>query len=336
MNDDEAVKEEQEPAMTDAEISPEATQDAIRQEDDAEAPATAAETEQAVTEEQKKKSDKPYHERYYLLYSDDDRTGWLDTGGARNFLNGIGFDGGELKQARHLKDVNGTLETQDDSDGAKFYCSYCGREISGVDFYRLPDGRMRCTSCSRTLVKTKEELITIYDCVLANLDVFFGATFGTPINIEMLEERNLKRKIHHPLATIDDQSILILGVAVNKNKKYNIYLENGVPRISLIATFAHELTHIWQYENWDNVKGFPKCPKKFRLLIYEGMAKWVEIQYLYLIGETMIARREENYTLGREDEYGIGFRLYLDKYPLCRDAMECDSAPFTKNGYPIS
>ena len=52
--------------------------------------------------------------------------------------------------------------------------------------------------------------------------------------------------------------LLILGVAINKKKKYSIILENGAPRISLIATFAHELTHIWQYTNWDNKKGFKK------------------------------------------------------------------------------
>ena len=40
------------------------------------------------------------------------------------------------------------------------------------------------------------------------------------------------------------------------------------------------------------------------------MAKWVEIQYAYLIGETSSAKREEINTRLRMDEYGNGFRKY--------------------------
>ena len=129
--------------------------------------------------------------------------------------------------------------------------------------------------------------------------------------------------------------MLILGVAINKKKKYSMLLENGAPRISLIATFAHELTHIWQYTHWDSEKNFKKCSKDKHLLIYEGMAKWVEIQYLYLVGETSVARREEYITRNREDEYGIGFRLYEEQYPLSREAMFCEETPFITDRYPI-
>ena len=141
--------------------------------------------------------------------------------------------------------------------------------------------------------------------------------------------------IKSPLSVVDDKSILVLGAAVNDKKGYKIYLENGAPRISVIATFAHELTHVWQYINWDNQKGFKVCSKDKRLLIYEGMAKWVEIQYLYLVGETAVARREEFITRNRNDEYGIGFRMIENKYPLTYGTIVCDNAPFTKDTYPI-
>lgn len=78
-----------------------------------------------------------------------------------------------------------------------------------------------------------------------------------------------------------------------------------------------------------------KCSRNKRLLIYEGMAKWVEIQFLYLIGEKNVAKREELITRNREDEYGIGFRLYEDRYPLTREAMACDETPFTQDRYPF-
>ncbi len=286
--------------------------------------------------EKDKKQDKilPYHERYYLRYREGKRSTALDLEGTKSFLQNIGFDGGELRQAREGKDCAEKLRNADKNKKNQMYCSYCGEEIAGVEFDRLPDGRLRCTTCSSTVVKTKAEVEELCQRVIANMENFFGATIDVPVSVEVVEERKLKRKIG-VLGTKDSQSILIHGVAINKNKKYSILLENGAPRISLISTFAHELTHIWQYVHWDNQKSFKKCPKSNRLLIYEGMAKWAEIQYLYLVGETAVAKREEFITRNRQDEYGQGFCLYEDYYPLSREAMACEDTPFTPGSYPF-
>ena len=277
----------------------------------------------------------PYHERYYLKYRDGKRSTPLDLEGTLSFLQGMGYDGGELRKAREGKDSAEGFRGADKNKGNQMYCSYCGSEIAGVEFYRLPDGRLRCTNCSKTLVTTKAEVEELCQRVGDNLDNFFGATIDAPIKIEMVDERKLKKKIGLAIGGQDEQSMLVLGVAINKNKKYSIILENGAPRISLIATFAHELTHIWQYTHWDANKKMPKCHKSKRGMIYEGMAKWVEIQYLYLIGETAVARREEYITRNRQDEYGIGFCLYEDQYPLSREAMFCENTPFTTDRYPL-
>jgi Uncharacterized protein conserved in bacteria len=282
-----------------------------------------------------RKLPKPYYKRAYLLYGSDEASQPLDLAGTKEFLLGMGYDGGEMYRARQGKNYAEAIKAAANKDETSMYCSYCGREISGVDYYRMPDGRCRCTSCSRTLVRTKEELLGIYNRLLLNMEVFFGASIKVPIELEMLDERKLKKKIKKSLNGVDDKSILILGVAVNRKGKYSLYLENGAPRISVIATFAHELTHIWQYSHWDDVKGFPKVTGNTRLLIYEGMAKWVEIQYLYLIGETSVAKREEAYTRARKDEYGYGFCLYEDRYPLSREAMLCVDTPFKTDKFPI-
>ena len=277
----------------------------------------------------------PYHQRSYLLYAGEPEAGEMDLDGTIAFLQNIGFDGGELRQARRGKEYSAAMKSQGADSGTRIVCSYCGEEISGVDYYRMPDGRMRCSICSRTLVKTKEELTRIYKRILNNMEVFFGASFTVPVNVEMMDERNLKKKLKRPLSEVDDKSFLLLGVAVNRKKDYSVYLENGAPRIAVIATFAHELTHIWQYTHWTDPKLFPKLSGKERLLIYEGMAKWAEIQYLYLVGETSAARREEEYTRTRKDEYGIGFCLYENRFPLTRDAMICGETPFRTDGYPL-
>lgn len=277
----------------------------------------------------------PYHERYYLRYLEGKRSTPLDLSGTKLFLQSAGYDGGELRKARLSKNCAEQFLGYGKEKKNQLYCSYCGNEIAGVDFYRMPDGRIRCTTCSSTVVKTKTEMEELCHRVITNMDNFFGATINVPVSIEITEERKLKKKLGVPLGTRDSQSMLILGVATNKKGKYRILLENGAPRISLIATFAHELTHIWQYTHWDNQKNFRKCSKSKRLLIYEGMAKWAEIQYLYLVGETAVAKREEYITRNRKDEYGIGFCLYEDRYPLSREAMMCEETPFTPNSYPF-
>ena len=280
---------------------------------------------------------KPYSERAYLLYGNAPSAERLDTNGTKAFLNDLGFDGGELRQARLGKSFSEKMDASNQNgESDHMFCSYCGAEIKRIDFVRLPDGRLRCNTCTRTTVRSKEELNEIYHRVLCHLEALFGATILVPVSVEMLEERQLKKKTKHPLSAVDDKNILVLGVAVNQKKEYSVYLENGSPRLSVVATFAHELTHIWQYTHWDAVKGFPKLSTKAKLLVYEGMAKWVEIQYLYLIGEFAAAKREEEFTLTRNDEYGIGFRLYADRYPLSKDTMSCSENPFQTNAYPIS
>ncbi len=283
-----------------------------------------------------RRSKKPYHERAYLYYGKGAEMPTLDLTGTKDFLCGLGFDGGELRKARTGKDYAEAVRQAEEKDETGMTCSYCGVPISGVDYYRLPDGRIRCTNCSRTLVKSLSELKEIYKKVLLNLEVFFGASITVPIEIEMLEERKLKKKLKMPLSDVDSKSILVLGVAVeDKKKQYSINLENGAPRLSVIATFAHEMTHIWQFTHWNDPKVFKKLNGPARLLMYEGMAKWAEIQYLYLIGETAAAKREEFFTRQRQDEYGIGFLLYVNKYPLSKDNMPGDDTPFKTSGYPI-
>lgn len=348
MNDDRILPDEalQETAISQDQVSPETlppedspAQDIPEQQSSPQASEATRAGESAATNEAISSAisleKPPYHERYYLRYCGGKRTSALDLDGTRAFLQGIGFDGGELRQAREGKDCAESFRNADKNKNNQMYCSYCGTEIAGVEYYRLPDGRMRCTSCSSTVVKAKAEVEALCSRVMANMDSFFGASIDVPVSVEVLDERKLKKKIGVSLGTKDSQSMLVLGVAINKKKKYTILLENGAPRISLIATFAHELTHIWQYTHWENQKNFKPCSGKKRLLIYEGMAKWAEIQYLYLVGETTIAKREEHITRNRQDEYGVGFCLYEDRYPLSRGAMTCEDTPFTLDRYPL-
>ena len=84
--------------------------------------------------------------------------------------------------------------------------------------------------------------------------------------------------------------------------------------------------------SWWDVK---KTYGKDELEVYEGMAKWVEIQYAYLMGETATAKREEMITRHRQDEYGRGFVKYADKYPLTIGSSVSGKTPFDEPKRPL-
>ena len=99
------------------------------------------------------------------------------------------------------------------------------------------------------------------------------------------------------------------------------------------------LTHIWQYLNWgdnqvaDTYKmNCPDCTRIARDIVYEGMAMWASIQYLYQIGETYFAAQQEAIAEQRQDIYGIGFRLFCEQYPIIKDSALIKYSPFTS--YP--
>ena len=157
----------------------------------------------------------PYHERYYLKYHNGKRISSLDFDGTKVFLKKIGFDGGELLQARKGKEQSEIFRSMEKNKKNQMHCSYCGAEVAGVEYYRLPDGRFRCTACSRSIVSDKDEIQEMCNRVISNMENFFGATIDVPVSIEVLNERKLKKKVGGSLGIKDSQSILILGSAVN-------------------------------------------------------------------------------------------------------------------------
>ena len=294
------------------------------------APDAPADTDAPLHIEDGKRAPIPYEKRYYMLYGGEEVPSSLDLAGTREFLSNIGFNGGELSKAREGKDYAAVNEGKAKNGKSNLWCSYCGREITGADYYRLKDGRKRCTVCSRSIVKTEEQLNKIYQRVRKNMETFFDVSLDADVNVYFVDERKLKKKMKIQIGSHDDQSILILGCATFEKQGYAIYLENSAPLLSVTATIAHELTHIWQFTNWNEYKQRKKKKKIKGHTIeeIEGMAKWAEIQYLYLIGEKRIAEREEAVTEARSDEYGRGFRAYVDEYPLSKKAMTKGDTPF--------
>lgn len=279
---------------------------------------------------------RPYKERYYLLYGGTEVPESLDICGTKEFLVATGFGNSELKQARDGKSIADMLEKNfvPNKRGSN-YCDFCGTELIGTEYEVLSDGRERCMICGRTSVKSEAEFIAMYNDVLRNMRSFFGIKITAPITVQMVNSKKLHRKLKKSFVPTGKQDPRTLGVAIKNSEGYFILVENGAPRLRSIMTMVHELTHIWQFLNWDMKAISKKYGEELELAVYEGMAKWAEIQYAYLINETEAAKREEIITRMRDDEYGQGFVKYADKYPLSIGTHLRGNTPFEDKESPL-
>lgn len=278
----------------------------------------------------------PYHKRYYLLYGGESVPETVDLAGAQELLVFLGYGNSALTQARRGKDVAGMLERSFVPNRAGVhYCDFCGTELTGLEYDVLGDGRERCANCSRTAVKNLDEFIALHDAVLRNLKTFFGIRINAPVRVQMVNSKKLHRKLGQTFVPTGKFDGRILGVAIRDRSGYTILVENGAPRLQATMTMVHEMTHIWQYLNWNDKEILQRYGKEQNLEIYEGMAKWVEIQYAYMLGEIEAGKREELVTRARDDAYGKGFVKYAKRYPLIIGPSKGGSTPFDDPRKPL-
>ena len=279
---------------------------------------------------------KPYHEGYYMLYGSDCEPSAIDLAGALGYLDGFVAKPGSLKQARDGKKIAEFIEaTYNPLKADARYCDFCGTEIFGVEYETLADGRDRCLNCGRTAVKSVDEFRMIYEDVKRNMESFFGIRINAGIRVEMVNSKKLHKKLGKAFIPTKKDDPRIIGVAIKDKNGFTLMIENGSPRMATMLTTAHELTHIWQYINWNDKEIVSRYGKDMRLEIYEGMAKWVEIQYAYLINEPATAKREEIATTYRNDEYGRGFLRCRANYPFSTGTVITKATPFMNIAEPL-
>ncbi len=279
---------------------------------------------------------KPYHDRYYLLFGREDELPFIDPRATMEYLSDLSFDNNSLKQARDGKKIAEFIEaTFKPGKPDARYCDFCGAEIYGVEFETLADGRDRCLNCGKTAIKSGAEFRRIFEDVKRNMESFFGIKINAGIKVEMVNSKTLHKRLGHAFVPTPQSDGRVLGVAIQDKNGFSLYVENGSPRMASMLTMAHELTHIWQYINWKDKQIKKKYGKQMRLEIYEGMAKWVEIQYAYLINEPALAKREEIITSYRDDEYGHGFLRYRAQYPFSLGTVITKPTPFVNIETPL-
>jgi hypothetical protein len=288
------------------------------------------------TLERNKETKNKYSKSCYLLYGFEEIPSCLDIIETLTYLKKYGFDKNALTIAREKSDVAKRIEeTYDPNKAGTHFCDFCGSEITGAEFDVLSDRRERCSYCTSTAVKTVDQFRKIFKDVIRNMEAFYGIKINTAIKVRTTNAKQIAKYSKVKFVATSKCDARVLGFAKRDSEGYSIYVENGAPKLAVIATIAHELTHIWQYLNWDDKQIVSNYGKENSCIIYEGMAKWVELQYLYLLNEVEYAKREEINTCLRQDEYGKGFNHYISRYPFSMGTRITKKTPFSSGNKPL-
>jgi hypothetical protein len=274
---------------------------------------------------------KKYSESHYLLYGYDRLDPMLNIQDTLRFLTRHYYDKNALEQARANSDLAARIEAEIDfSKPDAHFCDFCAVELAGGEYDVLADGRERCTQCAKSAMKTVEQFTRLYENALRNMEAFFGIRINAAIKVRMANAKKIAKLCGEKFIPTPGFDGRTLAFAKKDSDGYTIYVENGAPKIAAVANIVHELTHIWQYINWNRMKIRSHYGRENELLVYEGMAKWTEIQYLLFLNEVSYAKRQEIYTRARNDAYGRGFIKYTEQYPLVYGPGYRKTSPFNK------
>ena len=269
-----------------------------------------------------------YQEQCYLKFGFKEIDKRIQTEELRKYLRVHGFSNNALTKARKqdaIKHNDFDLKTEN-------RCDFCSTALTGVSYERLNDGRVRCNDCSASAITTEEEFKELFQGIFEMMKNTFGIDFKVPISVKMADANTVASGMGGIFRPSNDVALRILGYAKKGNDRYSVIIENGSPRLATIDTMVHELTHIWQYLNWNVDNIIELYGENNRLLVYEGMAMWAAVQYLYQSGETYYATLQEILYAERDDIYGKGFRFYREKYPFVKDFSVLKNSPF--NTFP--
>lgn len=273
-----------------------------------------------------------YQRECFLKFGFDEIDNRIRIDELQRYLRVRGRSNNSLTKARK-RDV--LSKTQTDIEAVN-YCDFCGMPLTGVSYERLRDGVVRCNDCSSSAIKSMDEFKDLFYRTFDLVEGYFDIRYRTPIRVKMTDSRTITKGAGMVYKPTTQMTSRVIGFAQYKHGKYSVMVENGSPKLATINTLVHEMTHIWQFINWSERKvmsiysvGTKQQDAIAKDIVYEGMAMWASIQYLYQIGETYYASQQEALAEIRKDAYGFGFRLYKEQYPLMKDSTLLKYSPFS-------
>lgn len=253
----------------------------------------------------------------YLTYGFDEAPSWLDVEGTYEFLKEKCFNDSNIHRSRKSPPEFDEGSNYDPNQPGVHYCDFCGRPLEKGAYEVLKDGRERCSECGKDAIKTRKQFKEIYKETLTEMERVFGISIDCPVQVRMVNARKVNDIPGVEFVPTPHSDSRVLGYAQKAQDGYKLLVENGAPRWKMKSTLVHELSHIWQFLNWGEEELQKVYPDEISCNIaMEGMAVWVELQYLMAMGQK---ERAIMYKRNRDIDtsiYGVGMKRFIEKYPI--------------------
>lgn len=133
----------------------------------------------------------------------------------------------------------------DDGD-APSQCDFCAAPV-GADYHRLDDGRVRCRHCGDDAIDSVDAFRSLYLEVREQMEQRYRISLPRTLELRFVDAHTLGRAAERRFIPTTGLNPRAVGLAIrSEDGGPRMLIENGAPRLSTLATLAHELTHIWQ------------------------------------------------------------------------------------------
>lgn len=134
-------------------------------------------------------------------------------------------------------------------------CDFCMRFITH-DLYdgsvNYSDGRTLCRVCHKSAVKKLDEARRLMREVARHLQRFGIDVDIDQVQLHMTGLKKMQLLVHkhsHGLRGFTDYQEEKNIIGMTRRRQVDVYVLYGSPRVEMMATLAHELTHVWQFFN---------------------------------------------------------------------------------------
>lgn len=237
----------------------------------------------------------------FLKYGRDHLPSYFDIDLLINFIKDL------FEESSSLQKTNIERQTKIDVTGS---CDFCGRKMKNSEMTRLDDGRMRCPDCSKDAIDSNEQFLDLCKQVRDAFQTYLSIDFSSiTYHAELVSAVELHKLGDSKFNITNGYDIRkFIGLAFDTTVDV-FYVENGYQPEKTFGIIAHEMTHIWEY----NDKDFCKV-RKTNEDIVEGLAVWTDLFLSEKSGANNIESRRKGW-LARDDEYGRGLRFIMENCP---------------------
>jgi hypothetical protein len=171
-------------------------------------------------------------------------------------------------------------------------CDVCDVPV-GPQHWQLADGRHICVTCHQTAIYDPARARALFDRTVGIIVSQLGLTLHVGTDFALVDRNRLMELLEANAEFEAYSGTRTLGLFVRQGRRRTIFVESGLPQITVVQTVAHEWAHAWQGEN---------CPLLKDRLVREGFAEWVA----YKVLEAMGAVKKMALMKKRKDVYGQG------------------------------